>query len=204
MKPSGPEDKDVILKYFESSQQDFRQRVELKQSVLVAYAGATAALLAFIIQQGAVHPNVVYLLFVVPMFSLLAASNFADHMLATTGIASYQINELQPRLSSILIAPPMLHESKHLKPLKSIFWMLQLGELILIALPSFGSLVLSGIFVGQRWTSLTVVARYGLPTALLVDCICFGLSLMLLRKIAKNTEVFVSSSRKTTSKTSAY
>jgi len=110
------QDKEVILKFFDSSQQDFRQRVDLKQDVLIAYAGATAALVGFVIQQYSTRPSVIYLLMAIPMFSLLAACFFADHMLATTCIAHYQIHELQPRLSKVLPVPPMLHESSYLMP----------------------------------------------------------------------------------------
>jgi hypothetical protein len=191
MAPNDSGDKDVILKYFDSSQQDFRQRVELKQAVLLAHAGATAALVAFIIQQNRDHPNAIYLLLVVPLFALLTASHFADHMLATTGIANYQIKELQPRLSALKV-PEVLHESAHFRPLKSIFWMLQLGEFMLIGLPSAGALFAFLIALRVRWMTMSDPARWGSLLAALVDCAALVLSVTLLVKVAKNTAVFAS------------
>jgi hypothetical protein len=187
---SEPEMRELALKYLEISRLDFRQRVELKQKVIITYAGAIAAILGFVLNSYSRNPEFINILWVVPVLALLAAGLFADHMLATVGLTQYQQGQLQPYLRVDDCKLPLWDTDKSMNDLIGIFWTLQLGQEILICLPSILSLgVLCFRFV-TRWSVLALHTR-SLDVFLLVcGLFCLVVSYILLNKIRGATKAF--------------
>ena len=77
----------LALAYLAQVREDFRQRVELKQKVVISYGLAAGAIVGFVFKDGLAKPIAADLLFAVPLIATAAAILFADHMLATTGVA---------------------------------------------------------------------------------------------------------------------
>ena len=187
---SEPEMRELALKYLEIFRLDFRQRIELKQKVMIVYAGAIAAILGFVLNNYSRNPEFLNILWVVPVLALLAAGLFADHMLASIGLTKYQQNELQPYLRVDDRNLPLWDQHGAMNDLTSIFWTLQLGQEFLICLPSLLSLGVLCIRFVTKWGVLAPRTR-ALDVFLLVcGLLCLGISYTLLIKVRRATREF--------------
>jgi type IV secretory pathway TrbD component len=181
--------REVALKFLEITRADFRQRVELKQQVMVVYAGAIAAILGFVLKYYLSNPAFLNILWVVPPLAFLAAGSFADHMLATTGLAEYQRDELRPLMGPE--APTKLWDfHSAMKPLRGIFWALQLGQELLICVPATLSLCIVCVRLVRQWNSLPTPVRVLEVLLALFGLFCLVIAFVLLRKIRKHTRIF--------------
>src|SRR5579863_6388485 len=73
MTPDETHKREIALKILEITRADFRQRVELKQQVVIVYAGAIAAILGFVLQNCSRNPAFLNILWVVPLLDLICA-----------------------------------------------------------------------------------------------------------------------------------
>lgn len=181
--------REIALKFLEITRADFRQRVELKQQVVIVYAGAIAAILGFVLQNRARNPAFLNILWVVPLLALLAASFFADHMLATTGLAKYQRDELEPLLRSEATIP-LWDFHPAMNALKGIFWTLQLGQELLVCVPATLSLAFVCVRLIKHWNALSMPVRIIEVFLALFGLFCVVTAFVLLRKIRKGTRIF--------------
>jgi type IV secretory pathway TrbD component len=181
--------REIALKFLEITRADFRQRVELKQQVVIVYAGAIAAILGFVLQNFSRNPAFLNILWVVPLLALLAASFFADHMLATTGLAKYQRDALEPLLRPEATIP-LWDFHPAMNTLKSIFWTLQLGQELLICVPATLSLAVACVCFVRHWNALSTPVRVIELFLALFGLFCLVTAFVLLRKIRRDTRIF--------------
>jgi hypothetical protein len=180
--PLSKEQLDKTLKYLDLVRLEFRQRVELKQSVINAYLVGLAAIAAFAIPIYGKDPKLLNVIWIVPLLCVAAATFYADHMLVSISLSNFikqdmecVLNEFEPRIQ-------FWDRAKAISAAAGIFNLLAFIEAVLLCLPVLAVTAIPWVlclrghresWLGFPWEiSLTA---YGLA--------CFGFSLYVSLKI---------------------
>jgi hypothetical protein len=141
---------DRAAKFLDIVRNEFRQRVELKQQVLNAYLVGLAAIFAFVFHDFFSHPEVIYILWIVPFMSLATAAFFADHMLVTTSLSNY----IKHQLESALLTEPLKVEfwdrADQSHELVRTFGLLSFVQSCVVCLPSVAVIIVEWQFSNSR------------------------------------------------------
>jgi hypothetical protein len=173
---------EVALKFLESAREDFRQRLELKQTLMTLYLAGVAGIVGFVYRGGAENPTSVELLLVVPLLSLGAAAFIGNHLLVIAALVRYSIDELEPHLAAGNVR--LWEESEALHMLSERTGSsLHVNELILICLPAVASIVAFSLRV---LPTLRRGGRFEIIAVGVVVCLDSGWCLWLgLRYVAR-------------------
>lgn len=165
---------EVALKFLESAREDFRQRLELKQNLMILYLAGVAGIVGFVYQKGVENPTSVELLLVIPLLSLGAAAFIGNHLLVIAALVRYSIDELEPHLAAGNVRLWEKSEALHMIAQRTGS-SLHVNEVILICLPAVASI---GAFSLRMLPKLRSGGRFEIIAVGVAVCVELGMVLM--------------------------